>query len=397
MHALEHAQCHLAALRLQRWWFRASSLPTSPLCQRIQEQRLEKNEPVPSINYSRPGKIRAKKFLQIKVQDWVALNIIWAQPNAIDFYDYLSFRNTKLSLARTQYLFNILPSYKRLCSLNFNSIRLGETDISALVRVLPWCAKLTSVDFGWNDFKAKEMQVLADVLPQCLALTSLNLTGNFMGVEGARVLAAALPNCLVLRELRLGANTLGKEGIHLIFAAVVQRTAPIALNLTCNYMNLLEGMGEVQVLGHHLIAALELDSNYLTDIDIALFITQLPLCSALSLLDLSHNNLGALSAHALAAVLPQCSALADLNLASNNWRNEGALAFSTALPRCRVLKEFILVAANVASEGLTALLAVLPQCRTLQTLDVRFNDDSPETKKNVRNAKIASPHIIIEA
>lgn len=181
-----------------------------------------------------------------------------------------------------------IHSSTALTDLNLGRNGLDHPDsIENLTTFLTRCPGFARLNLSGNDLQSATIGRLAAGLPALVSLVHLDLRGNNMMSSGLNALGEVLPMCTSLQSLDVGENSI---------------SPPIP--------------AETYV-----------------------FTTALPLCPRLKKLDLSVNDLGVHLISALVRVLRHCDALESLRLFESGFVDESARLLAMHLPVCNALTE----------------------------------------------------------
>lgn len=157
--------------------------------------------------------------------------------------------------------------------------------------------------------QGEAVRSLAAVLPQCRALEHLDLSFNCMGDAGVYMLQTPIARCARLTKLVMTSNCFGDEGASRIAEVLTHMPALEYLDVARNSISGPGLQSIAQALPHcPRISVLILSHNRTADA-VGPLADVLPLCQALTLIDVSYTDLGMMGLMLLFATKPHLRCL----------------------------------------------------------------------------------------
>lgn len=205
--------------------------------------------------------------------------------------------------------------------LNLANNSLSNESAPLLALALPHCTKLQHLDLSDNSLRDETGAHLAQPLTELPMLEHLNLASNYLGATSADYLAWALPRCMALTYVNLQDNRIGQDGV-LVFGNNRVGTRLTYLNLSYNEINIPVEYTYGSMLYVHSLIHIILNGNRLGDNYVRNLLYELPLCTALTDLDLRYTSVGDVGLQTLPEVIRQCPLLTRIRLYGNDRISE---------------------------------------------------------------------------
>jgi Ran GTPase-activating protein (RanGAP) involved in mRNA processing and transport len=226
---------------------------------------------------------------------------------------------SSIHLPNLQWLRCITDALQQCISLRHlelanNSLTNESAPLLALA--LPHCTNLQHLDLSDNSLGDETGAHLALPLTQLPMLEHLNLSGNYLGATSAGHLAWALPRCMALRHVNLQDNSIGPDAV-LNFGINQVGTRLTYLNLSLNLINIPVDYTYGSMLYVHSLIHLILNGNRLGNNYVRNLLYELPLCTAMTELDLRLTSVGDAGVQTLPHVIRTRPLLTRLLLTGN--------------------------------------------------------------------------------
>lgn len=251
---------------------------------------------------------------QLSFQLFDGLKQCWTLED-LDFHDSINFHHCIQNLGEL-----IWANRDTITKLNCSNCTLIHSDFKDefeyLVNVLRDCSVLKHLDFSDTSLNNDAMLLFQEVLAKRLHVEHLNLSNNYFG--DASRLVDLFVESNTLKYLNLKGNNINKYALEKLVVAKMFRhlkslnLSNCSINCIRNTINLMDELSNCKDLKE-----LKLSNNPLGDTFAEDLVTALPMCTALTCLDLNGIRITDMGVRGLVDVIPQCPWLTRLNICDN--------------------------------------------------------------------------------
>jgi hypothetical protein len=160
------------------------------------------------------------------------------------------------------------------------------------LRVLSTVCLVTTLKLIDCGLQGQALEPLAAVLPHCPGLEHLDLSFNGMGDAGLQIIEAPIAGCTTIKKLVMTCNFLGDDGATRLASVLTHLPGLQYLDVARNGISGVGLNSIAQALLHcPQLSVLLLNHNRTAD-DVESLRDVLPMCQALTMIDVSHTDLG---------------------------------------------------------------------------------------------------------
>lgn len=160
------------------------------------------------------------------------------------------------------------------------------------IRVLSTVCLVTTLKLIDCGLQGQALQPLAAVLPQCPGLEHLDLSFNGIGDAGLQVVEASIAGCTAIKKLVVTCNFLGDDGATRLGSVLAHLTNLEYLDVARNGISGVGLSSIAQALPHCPKLSFLFINHNRTANDVESLRHVLPMCQALTMIDVSHTDLG---------------------------------------------------------------------------------------------------------